>query len=181
MVARAGNFVVKLRFVLNTAQNAVPENEFGVFLQTLHQIDPPSGELSEIKHFTMQNGLFLRIGAITGALAVAIGAFGAHGLKPLLSEYQLQIYEKGVQYQFYHTMALLAVGLWMQQNPGNPWLKRAGWFFLAGIIGFSGSLYLLACRDLLAVPVGWAGPVTPLGGLCFLVGWGILAYNSLKK
>ena len=123
---------------------------------------------------------FLRIGALFGALAVGIGAFGAHGLKPHLSDYQIAIFEKGVQYQFFHVLALLAVGILLRQTPENQWLRRAGWFFVAGIIGFSGSLYLLACRDLLAFPVGWAGPVTPLGGLCFLVGWGILAVKSSK-
>jgi uncharacterized membrane protein YgdD (TMEM256/DUF423 family) len=125
----------------------------------------------------MTNPSFLRIGALLGALAVGIGAFGAHGLKPHLSEYQITIFEKGVQYQFFHVLALLAVGLLMQQSPQNTWLKRAGWLFVAGIAGFSGSLYLLACRDLLAFPVGWAGPVTPLGGLCFLAAWVILGFS----
>ncbi|MFN0173001.1 MAG: DUF423 domain-containing protein [Saprospiraceae bacterium] len=124
---------------------------------------------------------FLRIGALFGALAVGIGAFGAHGLKPHLSDYQITIFEKGVQYQFFHVLALLAVGILLRQTPENQWLRRAGWFFVAGIMGFSGSLYLLACRDLLAFPVGWAGPVTPLGGLCFLVGWGILAVVSSSR
>lgn len=123
----------------------------------------------------MTNSIFLRIGALLGALTVTIGAFGAHGLKPLLSEYQIAIFEKGVQYQFYHTLALMAVGLLLQFSPENQWFKRAGWFFIAGIAGFSGSLYLLGCRDLLAFPVAWAGPVTPLGGLCFIAAWGMLA------
>jgi uncharacterized membrane protein YgdD (TMEM256/DUF423 family) len=123
---------------------------------------------------------FIRIAAMVGALAVAIGAFGAHGLKPLLNEYQISIFEKGVQYQFYHAFALLAVGLLVGKNPNNKWLPRAGWFFLAGIIGFSGSLYLLACRDLLPFNVYWAGPVTPIGGLFFLSGW-ILLFASAKQ
>lgn len=126
----------------------------------------------------MQHSNFIRIGAWLGAITVAIGAFGAHGLKPHLSEYQITIFEKGVQYQFVHLLALLAVGLLLQQLPDNKWFRRAGWLFIAGIAGFSGSLYLLACRDLLAFPVGWAGPVTPLGGLCFLAAWGCLAVGS---
>lgn len=126
----------------------------------------------------MHHSNFLRIGAILGALAVAIGAFGAHGLKPLLTEYQIAIFEKGVQYQFVHVMALLAVGILLRQTPENKWYKRAGWFFIAGIVGFSGSLYLLACRDLIAIPVTWAGPVTPLGGLCFLAAWIMLFVGS---
>ncbi|MDO8367464.1 MAG: DUF423 domain-containing protein [Saprospiraceae bacterium] len=128
----------------------------------------------------MSNFNFLRIGSLFGALAVAIGAFGAHGLKPHLSEYQITIFEKGVQYQFYHVLAILAVGILLRQSPDNQWLRRAGWLFVAGIVGFSGSLYLLACRDLLAFPVTWAGPVTPLGGLCFLAAWGILAITGNK-
>lgn len=129
----------------------------------------------------MTNVSFLRIGALLGALAVGIGAFGAHGLKPHLSEYQITIFEKGVQYQFFHVLALLAVGILMRQSPQNPWLERAGWLFVAGILGFSGSLYLLACRDLLAFPVGWAGPITPLGGLCFLAAWVILGISVSRN
>lgn len=128
-----------------------------------------------------QNNTFLRIAAISGALAVAIGAFGAHGLKPLLNAYQLQIYEKGVQYQFYHTIAILAVGLLILHWPEKRQLRTAGWLFLAGMIGFSGSLYLLACRDLLPFPVGWAGPVTPIGGVCFIAGWVMLLLVASRK
>jgi uncharacterized membrane protein YgdD (TMEM256/DUF423 family) len=114
---------------------------------------------------------FLRMGALFGALAVGIGAFGAHGLKPHLSEYQIAIFEKGVQYHFYHALALVVVGLWLKQFPENQWVRQAGWLFFAGIICFSGSLYLLACRDLMVIPVAWVGPVTPIGGLFFISGW----------
>jgi len=124
---------------------------------------------------------FLRIGAALGALAVGIGAFGAHGLKPHLTDYQIAIFEKGVQYQFYHALALVLVAILLHQSPTNPWLKRSGWFFVAGIAGFSGSLYLLACRDLIAIPVQWVGPVTPLGGLCFLAGWLCLGYKYGRR
>ncbi len=113
-----------------------------------------------------------------GAAVVGIGAFGAHGLKPHLSDYQIAIFEKGVQYQFYHTLALLAVGILLQHYPKNVWLPRAGWLFFAGIIGFSGSLFLLACRDLLPFQVAWAGPVTPLGGLCFIAAWVMLFFGT---
>jgi len=125
----------------------------------------------------MNSSTTLRIAALLGALAVGIGAFGAHGLKPHLSEYQITIFEKGVQYQFFHVFALLATGLLLRQFPDNKWLGRASWLFVAGIVGFSGSLYLLACRDLLSFSVAWAGPVTPLGGLCFLSAWVMLALN----
>lgn len=122
----------------------------------------------------------IRIAAMLGATAVAIGAFGAHGLKPLLNEYQQNIFEKGVQYQFFHVAALLATGLLLRDQPTSRTLWRAAWLFIAGIFCFSGSLYLLACRDLIAVPVGLLGPVTPIGGLCFIAGW-LLLFGSLNK
>ena len=128
----------------------------------------------------MQNR-FIQIAAISGALCVIIGAFGAHALKPHLDAYQLTIYEKGVQYQFYHTLALLAMGLLEKQGGPAKGLTLAGWFFLFGIICFSGSLYLLACRDLLPFPVGWAGPVTPLGGVGFIAGWGLLCFGKSQN
>jgi len=122
----------------------------------------------------------LRIAAIAGFTAVVIGAMGAHALKPYLSEYQIAIFEKGVHYHFYHTLAILAVAVLQKIVGDDNRLKWAGLFFLAGIICFSGSLYLLACRDLLAFPVGWAGPVTPLGGLLFMAGW-VMVFLSAKK
>ena len=122
----------------------------------------------------------IRIAAISGALAVILGAFGAHGLKPHLEAYQLSIYEKGVQYQFYHSLALLVAGVLEAQKGGSKWLNYAGWLFLAGIVCFSGSLYLLACRDLLSFPVAWAGPVTPLGGVGFIAGW-LMLWQGMRK
>ena len=122
---------------------------------------------------------FFRLAALMGALTVAFGAFGAHGLKPHLTAYQIEIFEKGVQYQFVHVLALLAVAIQLQHNPQNSWLHRAGWFFLAGIVAFSGSLYLLACRDMIAFPIAWVGPITPLGGLSFIAGW-VSLYLSQK-
>ena len=135
----------------------------------------------------VQSEKMLRLAAIFGASAVMIGAFGAHGLKSafearqLDTRYLIGIYEKGVQYQFYHTLALGLVGLLLFHIPGSKWLMRAGWFFIAGMLLFSGSLYLLACRDLLPFPVGWAGPVTPLGGVCFIGGWVALLASTFEK
>jgi uncharacterized membrane protein YgdD (TMEM256/DUF423 family) len=120
---------------------------------------------------------FIRLGAVLGALTVTIGAFGAHGLKPQLSEYQIDIFEKGVQYQFYHSLAIVLAGLLLQHTPNSKGLRQAGWLFLAGILCFSGSLYLLACRDLMAVPVGWVGPITPIGGVLFIAGWLRMAWK----
>lgn len=122
---------------------------------------------------------FLRWAAVLGATAVAIGAFGAHGLKPLLHDDEAGIFEKGVHYQFFHTLALMGVGLLLRDRPGVRLLRIAGWLFIAGICCFSGSLYLLACRDLLTLPLALIGPITPLGGLCFLGGW-LLMFRSLR-
>ena len=119
--------------------------------------------------------------AILGALAVAIGAFGAHGLKPRLSDYQQAIFEKGVQYQFYHALACCLAGVLAFQLDSTKYFKPAAWCFGIGICFFSGSLYLLACRDLLPFSVAWAGPVTPLGGLLFVAGWALLALGVKKN
>ena len=121
------------------------------------------------------------IAAVYGALAVILGAFGAHALKDKLDTYQHTIYEKAVSYQFYHVAALLAVAL-LADKLQTKTLTLAGWFFTAGILFFSGSLYLLATRSLLGTdaltPV--LGPITPLGGLCFIIGW-ILLLVSFSK
>jgi uncharacterized membrane protein YgdD (TMEM256/DUF423 family) len=121
----------------------------------------------------------IRLAALLGAVTVAIGAFGAHGLKPHLSAYSVDIFEKGVQYQFYHVLALLGVGLLSVQRP-SMWLTRAKWCFVGGIIAFSGSLYLLAVRDLLPFSVAWAGPITPLGGVAFIAGWVLLFWDQMR-
>ncbi|MBK6338876.1 MAG: DUF423 domain-containing protein [Bacteroidetes bacterium] len=124
---------------------------------------------------------FLTTGFLLAAVAVALGAFGAHGLKPKLSIEQLQTYETAVKYQFYHVFALIVVGILMQIFP-NLKLAIAGDFFLTGIILFCGSLYLLACKDLLGLQSisKFIGPITPLGGLCFIIGWVILFVKVLR-
>ena len=125
---------------------------------------------------------FIRIAAILGALAVALGAFGAHSLKAVLTPDQLQTFETGVRYQFYHTIALLFVGLLMISKPSKA-LNMAAGSFIAGICCFSGSLYLLATRGLLGIEnLSLLGPITPIGGLFFIVGWifVFVAVNKLK-
>jgi len=123
---------------------------------------------------------FIRIAAISGALAVALGAFGAHSLKAVLDPDQLQTFETGVRYQFYHTLALLFVGLLMNSHPSKA-LNMAGTSFLVGICCFSGSLYLLATRSLLGIEnLTILGPITPIGGLFFIIGWVFIAL-SLRR
>ncbi|MEI6817706.1 MAG: DUF423 domain-containing protein [Bacteroidota bacterium] len=127
------------------------------------------------------NKSFLIIASIFGALAVMLGAFGAHTLKPLISEDYLRIYEKGVSYQFYHTIALLLSALMMERN-GSKYLRWACRSFIFGIICFSGSLYVLATRDLIGISnVSIIGPITPIGGLGFILGWLFLLIGNIKK
>ncbi len=118
--------------------------------------------------------LFLSLGSISGALGVIIGAFGAHGLKGKLSEEMLTVYQTGVQYHFYHTFALLAVGL-LALKFQSGLLTSSGWSFLIGIILFSGSLYALSSSNIKVL-----GAITPIGGVFFIVGWLLLATSILK-
>lgn len=119
--------------------------------------------------------LFLSLGSISGALAVMIGAFGAHGLKDKLSEEMLAIYKTGVEYHFYHTLALLAVGL-VAMHVKSPLLTASGWSMAAGIVIFSGSLYALSISGIRVL-----GAITPIGGLCFIAGWVLLALAIIKS
>lgn len=121
-------------------------------------------------------GRFITMGAFFALLAVAFGAFGAHALKGSLPANMLAAYQTGVQYQFFHALALLLVAVFLQFNSGGErFLQLSGKLFAAGIILFSGSLYALA----LGGPA-WLGPVTPLGGLCFLAAWAMLVMAGLK-
>jgi uncharacterized membrane protein YgdD (TMEM256/DUF423 family) len=121
------------------------------------------------------------IAAIYGALAVLSGAFGAHALKDKLDTYQHTIFDKAVSYQFYHTIALFAVAF-LASKVSSKTLLFSGWFFTAGILCFSGSLYLLATKQLLKIEslTPLLGPVTPLGGLFFIIGWILLAVSFSK-
>ncbi len=113
--------------------------------------------------------IFFIVGSLSAFLAVALGAFAAHGLKSRLSPEMLSIFEVGVRYHIYHAFALLAVGLALTRWPGAG-TTAAGWLFLAGTVVFSGSLYLLSLTGM-----RWLGAVTPLGGAAFLLGWLFLA------
>lgn len=127
----------------------------------------------------MQKGLLITA-SLSGLLAVILGAFGAHGLKPMVSAYQLGIWEKAVQYQFYHSFALLICVLLMNQRY-SVCLRNASFCFIAGIFSFSGSLYLLATNDMNHIPTLILGPITPLGGLFFMAGWLQMMLSAWKK
>jgi uncharacterized membrane protein YgdD (TMEM256/DUF423 family) len=119
--------------------------------------------------------LFLSSAAISGFLSVCLGAFAAHGLKHYLAAEALAIWQTGVQYQMYHALALLAVGL-LAQTQASKALKLSGLAFILGSFLFSGSLYALA----LGAP-SILGLITPFGGLSFLVGWAALLAHSLRR
>ena len=121
------------------------------------------------------NNLFLVLAGVNGFIAVSLGAFAAHGLKSMLGPDLLATFQTGVQYHMYHSLALLAVGLLVLQFPAQTGLRIAGFLFLAGIIIFSGSLYVLALSG-----IRWLGAITPIGGVAFLAGWALLAWSMLR-
>ncbi|OZU88486.1 hypothetical protein CIL03_12640 [Virgibacillus indicus] len=118
--------------------------------------------------------LLILLGVINGFLAVALGAFGAHGLEGKLSEKMLGIWEKAVNYQMFHTMALLVTGLLMAKMTGGS-VTWAGWMFLIGIILFSGSLYIYSITAVKTFAM-----ITPIGGVAFLIGWILLGTAAVK-
>jgi uncharacterized membrane protein YgdD (TMEM256/DUF423 family) len=118
--------------------------------------------------------VFLTAGALSAFIAVAAGAFGAHGLKSRLSPEMLNTFEVGVRYQMYHAFALIVVA-WAQARWPTAQLSVSGWLFIAGTLLFSGSLYVLSLSGL-----KWLGAITPLGGLAFLAGWLCLAWAAWK-
>ena len=118
--------------------------------------------------------LFFTLGALSGFVGVALGAFAAHGLKSRLTPELLATFEIGVRYQMYHAFALLAVG-WAQTRWPGALLSASGWLFVAGTLLFSGSLYVLSLSG-----EKWLGAVAPAGGLAFLAGWLCLAWGAWK-
>jgi len=119
---------------------------------------------------------------ISGAIAVILGAFGAHALSEHLNDSQLNTYDIASKYHFYHTLAILGTAL-LYANTNKRYIKWAGYAFGVGIILFSGSLYLLACKDMSQLG-GWTkiiGPVTPIGGLFFIIGWILLILSQIKN
>lgn len=117
---------------------------------------------------------WLIVAAVNGLVSVAAGAFGAHGLRARLEPRMLEIFETGARYQMYHALALLAVA-WLTTRTASSLVHATGWCFLAGILIFSGSLYVLSTT-------GWTklGMITPVGGILFIVGWILLAVSATK-
>lgn len=106
------------------------------------------------------------LGSVFCMLSVMLGAFAAHGLKSRLSEYSLAIFKTAAEYQMFHGLALIAVAVLIKWGINLNW---AGNFFIAGTLLFSGSLYLLALTGM-----KWLGPITPIGGVCFILGWVVI-------
>ncbi len=128
---------------------------------------------------------FLVFSGFSGAIAVCLGAMAAHFLKSkldtgLITETNLQTFETAARYQIYHSIALMVVALFADKIK-NKLLPKAGYCFMAGIVLFSGSLYLLSTAGLMGMPnVNWLGPITPIGGLFFIAGWLLLAFSAMK-
>jgi uncharacterized membrane protein YgdD (TMEM256/DUF423 family) len=125
--------------------------------------------------------IYLVIGTLLAGLAVALGAFGAHGLKKIATAEQVATYQTGVQYQIYHALALILVGL-LTDRIYNSFISSAGVLFVAGVVLFSGSLYLIVSMQAMnrAVPTA-IGILTPVGGLFFVAGWICMLVGILKK
>lgn len=118
---------------------------------------------------------YLRIAALLGAMSVVLGAFATHGLKKWVDQSSVSVFETGVRYQFYHVFALALVAI-LYKEYKNKWIEWAGILFVIGILLFSGSLYLLTYKAVIAKDgMSWVGPITPLGGLFLITGWVWLA------
>ena len=117
---------------------------------------------------------FVVMGSILMVLAVAIGAFGAHALKSKITPDKLKVYEVGVQYHIAHALGLILVGMLVNQYPDAKIIVTGGWFLAAGIVLFSGSLYVLSVAK-----ARFLGPITPLGGLSFMAGWVLVVIGVL--
>lgn len=124
-----------------------------------------------------QAHVFIALASLSGFIAVALGAFGAHGLKNRLPADLMTVWQTAVQYQFWHTLALLGIGILLSQSRPEPtkWLTASGWLFAVGILVFSGSLYLLCLTG-----QRWLGAITPIGGSLWLAAWGCLCYAASR-
>ena len=119
---------------------------------------------------------FLFLSALCGLTGVMMGAFGAHGLKAIMSAEMMAVYKTAVDYQMWHALGLGLVAVFRLQSPESDHLKWAGWLMFSGIVLFSGSLYLLAILS-----AKWLGMIAPIGGVCFILGWGYVLMFSYKS
>lgn len=125
----------------------------------------------------------LIITSLFGIFAVILGAFGAHALTEHLTPKQIKTYQTGIDYHYYHTLALLGITILINKQSHVVWLYRSAICFIIGIFLFSGSLYLLSCKTLLSLE-NWTkilGPSTPIGGTFFIIGWAMLLVYALKN
>ena len=133
----------------------------------------------------MLSKYFISIAAFLGALTVALGAFGAHALKAVLSPAALVTYETAVRYQMYHVLALMITGILFQKATlpkQQKQLTRAGLFFIDGIVLFSGSLYFIVAKPFLGIEgLPWVGIITPMGGLLWMVAWVLLGLSQFRS
>ena len=120
--------------------------------------------------------LFLLLGSLSAGLAVIVGAFGAHGLKYKIPAELMSVYQTGVQYHFYHALALMLVGIIGFHMEQTLVYKVSGWLMFAGVVLFSGSLYVMALSG-----IKWLGAITPIGGLAWVVAWACLAWELYKQ
>lgn len=133
----------------------------------------------------MLSKYYIPIAAFLGALTVALGAFGAHALKAVLSPAALITYETAVRYQMYHVVALILTGILLQKASSpkqHKLLCRAGLFFMDGIVLFSGSLYFIVAKPFLGIEgLSWVGVITPMGGIFWMAAWVLLGLSQLKS
>ncbi len=123
---------------------------------------------------------FLKLASILAIVTVAAGAFAAHALKGKIGDHALATFETAVRYQFYHVLALFLTGIVYKEFAYNT-VRWAGWLFIIGIILFSGSLYVLTFKQAIVSPgFKWVGPITPIGGFAFILGWTLLAISFFR-
>ncbi len=122
----------------------------------------------------------ITVAAVLLFFGVALGAMGAHALAPKITAAQLATFHTAVLYHFFHAIGMLVIGVFMLLRP-NRALGITAWLLLMGIVFFSGSLYLLSCRELLGIAnYQWLGPITPIGGVCFMAAWANVALAARK-
>lgn len=124
-----------------------------------------------------QQNFYIFYGSLFGLIAIILGALGTHTLSEMITGAQLTSFQTGLRYQFYHALALLILGVLQGQRPTRNY-KRIAWFFIVGTTLFSFSIYLLATRDLTHIPGKFLGPITPIGGLILILGWGQLVISK---